>query len=386
MKIGIFGGTFNPPHIGHIKSALSAMRQLKLNKLFVVPAGIPPHKTLSADTPPAEMRLQMTRTAFEGPDMPGVSVLDYEIYGNEPGYTIDTVKRIRQEYANVELYLLVGTDMYLTLETWKESGELLKIVKPAVFFRFHDDKESVDKYSERVRELSGLRTRIITCKTIDISSSQLRGMLPQREGIGYIADTTYAYIVKHRLYGVKPDWDWLRAKAHSMLGAERVGHVKGCEEEALRLAERWGADMDDAREAAILHDITKKLTRDENIKLLRQHGIDVGELRPAEEKLLHSRTGAILAQSEFGSSQAVQDAIMWHTTGRAGMSLLEKLIYIADYIEPTRYFAGVNALRTLAYVDIDAAMRMGLEMSVEDMQARGIAPNATTFDALKSLK
>ena len=383
LKIGIFGGTFNPPHIGHVKSAMAAAEQLELDRLIIVPAGIPPHKAMPAGSPSAEMRLHMTRTAFE--EMHSAIVLDIEIYNTVPNYTVQTVSIIKQDYPNARLYLLTGTDMYLTLDMWKNSEELLKAITPIVFFRSAEDIEKITEYSQNLQNRNGVRTITVKNDVIDISSSQLRDMLPERKGIGYIADTTYAYIIANRLYGAKPDWEWLREQAYSMLNPARIPHVAGCEEEALRLAKRWNVDPDDAREAAILHDITKRLNLEENLRILEEHSVLIGKLELGEEKLLHSKSGAALAKTLFGVSDKVADAISWHTTGRAGMTDLDKIIYLADYIEPMRDFPGVEDLRAAAYADINKAVKIGLELSVQDMRERGITPNKITFEALNDL-
>ena len=384
MKIGVFGGTFNPPHIGHLSSSESAAGRLGLDRLIIVPAGVPPHKPLPDGTPSAEMRLHMTRIAFK--DAFNTDVSDIEIKSGKPGYTAHTVEGIKKDYPGAQIYLLVGTDMYLTLQTWKDSEKLLKAVTPAVFSRHAEDAEKIADYSLFLNKRYGTHTETIANRVVDISSSRLREMLPNREGAGYITDTTYSYIIKNRLYDAKPDWDWLRERAYSMLNPTRVPHVAGCEEEALRLARRWGVDLDDAREAAILHDITKKLVLEENVKILEEYGIPVGKLAFAEEKLLHSKSGAVLAKTLFGVSGEVYDAIMSHTTGKPGMSDLDKVIYLADYIEPERDFPGIEDLRAAAYNDINNAMIMGLEMSVQDMRERGITPNRATFDALNDIR
>jgi len=140
------------------------------------------------------------------------------------------------------------------------------------------------------------------------------------------------------------------------------------------------------REAAILHDITKKFGLDAHVRILEDHGVPVGKLKFAEEKLLHAKSGAALAKAVFGVSDAVAESIKWHTTGRAGMSTLEKVLYLADYIEATRDFPGVDDLRRLSNEDINKAMIMGLELTVSDVQARGIAPDKATLDALSDLK
>jgi len=314
-----------------------------------------------------------------------VIVSDMEIMKTGPNYTIDTVTELRSVYPDDELFLLMGTDMYLTLETWRNSEALLGQVSPAVFSRSSDDLLKIAGQAQALGERYGVNTETVVNKVIDISSSRLRDMLPRREGFGYITDTIYSYIIRNRLYGAKPDWDWMRARSYSMLKPSRIPHVAGCEAEALRLAERWGVDPDEAREAAILHDITKKLTLEENHEILAGFGITAGAPENAAEKLLHSQTGALLAKAEFGTSESIAQAILWHTTGKAEMSELEKIIYIADYIEPNRDFDGVGDLRKLAFENLNDAMIMGLEMSVNDMENRGINPNRATFEALYDL-
>jgi len=383
MKIGIFGGTFNPPHIGHVLSAMTASNQLELDLLLVVPSGVPPHKPLPEGTPSADIRLFLTMMAFWNVDRTIVS--NIEVKNPLPSYAIDTVAAIEQMFPAAELFLLVGTDMFLTLETWKDYEKLLSTATPAVFFRSPDDRERIKDYTGVIHDRYGVDSRTVINNVVQVSSSELRKMLTKREGVRYITDTNYSYIIKNKLYGAKPNWDWLRGRAYSMLDPERIPHVGGCEEEALKLAERWGARLDDAREAAILHDITKRFGAYENIRILEDRGIIVGDLEHAGEKLLHPKSGAILAKEVFGVSDAVADAIKWHTTGRAGMSLLEKVIYVADYIEPTRDFSGVEAMRELAYENLDAAVKMGLQMTIEDISSRGIAPNHTTIDALDDI-
>jgi len=356
MRIGIFGGSFNPPHTGHVRAAIDAVSRNNIDLLIVIPAGTPPHKTLPENSPDAQARFLMTKNAFDSYD--NVKISDIEIFNKSPSYTIDTVRKIRNVYPGSELLLLVGSDMFETLSSWKDSDELLKLITPVFLSR----------------------------ETVDISSSRLREMLPLRKGNEFLSGSNYAYIIKHRLYNAKPNWDWLREQAHLQLNPLRIPHVDACEAEVQLLAKHWGVDADDAREAAILHDITKKLDFSQNMCIIAEHGKDFNNIKKHEEKLLHSITGALLAKSEYGVSDNVASAIKWHTTGKSQMSMLEKIVYIADYIEATRDFPGVDNLRRLAYDDIDKAMVTGLEMTVSDLTARGIVPNASTFEALQDLK
>lgn len=138
--------------------------------------------------------------------------------------------------------------------------------------------------------------------------------------------------------------------------------------------------------AALLHDCTKKLEMDEQLFLCAQYGIELDELERQALKLLHAKTGAAVARDVFGVDDEIYSAIFWHTTGCANMTLLEKIMYLADYIEPTRDFPGVDKLRQVCYDSLDAGLRLGLEMTVEEMAQRGNPVHHATLEALKYLK
>jgi len=384
VRVGIFGGTFNPPHIGHVESAKTAAAALNLDILVVIPVGVPPHKAFPEGSPSADIRLQMSQNTFGV--LPKTVVSDIESKNLRPSFTVDTVEVLSQIYHNAELYLLMGTDMYLSIETWKNFKSFLKNITPAVFSRNEDDRQKISAHSAYLRETYNTETETVSNDVIPISSSEIREMLPKRGGVRYITDTNYAYIISNRLYNAQPDWQWLRNKAHAMLEPNRVPHVASCETEAVKLAERWGVDADCAREAAILHDITKIFDVSEHIKTLEDNGITIEPMTKDEEKLLHARSGAVLAKVIFGAPDEVVEAIRWHTTGKAGMSELSKVLYLADYIESTRDFPGVQELRELAYKDINEAMVLGLEMTVSDVESRGIIPDEDTLGAITDLK
>lgn len=109
--------------------------------------------------------------------------------------------------------------------------------------------------------------------------------------------------------------------------------------------------------------------------------MELDELEQKAVKLLHSKTGACIAREVFGQPQAVYDAIFWHTTGKADMTTLEKVLYIADYMEPNRDFDGVERLRHLAYTDLDKAMLLGVEMTIQEMQQRQVPIHTNTLQA-----
>ena len=122
------------------------------------------------------------------------------------------------------------------------------------------------------------------------------------------------------------------------------------------------------------------------MQICDEYGIVLDTLERESVKLLHAKTGACMAKYLYGQPEEVFWAIFWHTTGKADMALLEKVIYLADYMEPNRDFPGVDDLRRLSYEDIDKALLMGLEMSVEDLNERGVPIHKNTQEALDWLK
>ncbi len=187
------------------------------------------------------------------------------------------------------------------------------------------------------------------------------------------------------IYTVK-DLPRLREEAYAMLKKKRVDHVKGCEKEAMKLAMRFGADPDKAAVAAILHDITKSLDLTNQLILCDRYGIICDDIEKNSVSLLHSKTGACRARELFDIEQPVFDAIWWHTTGKPDMSLLEKVIYMADYIEPTRDFDGIGKLRDAARKDLDFAMALGLKMSIDEIISRNLPLHHNTADAFEFYK
>ena len=384
LKIGIFGGTFDPPHKGHSTAAQAAVDSLCLDKLLVIPDAQPPHKRLPVDAPEATVRLEMTKLAMA--DVDKVLVSDIELARGGRSYTVDTVRQIKEKYPDAKLCLLMGTDMFFCFESWKDFKEIFKMASLAVFARRGGEEEQLHRFAHELNRKYGAKVKVIPNDAIEISSTDLRSLLRLRRGREYLDDAVYGQIIKGRLYGARPEFQWLRERAYAMLAPSRIAHVKGCEDEADCLARRWGADPQKASEAAILHDVTKKENLAAQLRLCEKYGIIPDSVEAHEGKLLHSKTGAAIARFEFGCDDEVCGAICWHTTGRPDMTLLEKVIYMADYIEPTRDFPGVEELRRLAYNDLDMAMEMGFEMSVQDMSERGITPHENTLKALEYIK
>ena len=391
MRIGIYGGSFNPPHLGHLAAARAAMAALGLDRLVFVPAGVPPHKELAPGSPGLEQRLEMTGIAADQLLMPGaVEVWDTELHREGKSYTADTLEEAAARWPGDELWLLMGTDMFLTLHQWREPGRILELAGVCAFGRTEADGEAVfAPQREFLRKTyQGARIATITVPgLVDVSSTRLRELLARGEGRDFLPEAVYGYILREKLYGTHADLkrlglDELRCVSYSMVYAKRLAHIRGCEEEAARLARRWGADEGRMRRAAILHDCTKYLTVREHLDICEKYGVELCPLERSTDKLLHAKSGAALAKYVFGFGD-IYDAILYHTTARAGMSLEEKILYIADYMEPNRAFPEVGELRRLAYTDLDAAVGMGTSLSVQEMVRRDKELHHDTRDAFE---
>ena len=378
MKILIYGGGFNPPHLGH-RAALKAGRKALCPDLtLVIPDGNPPHKPFPAHSPGSEERLKLSKLCFG--TLAKTKVLDMAMRRDGPCYMVDTVTELREQYPGDELILLLGSDMLLSFHTWYRSEELMRQCTLAALCRGPGEREALLSKAEEL-EGRGARVILLDHEPVEISSSRLRQLLPERGGAEFLQDRVYREIIRCRLYGAKPDLDWLQQQMKELVKKKRQSHVLGCAETARMLAEHWGEDPDDAAEAGLLHDCSKRWKEEEQLAYCKKMGIELDEGERQNPQLLHARTGAVLARKLFGVPQPIEDAIRWHTTGKPDMNRLEKILYLADMIEPNRDFPGVEELRELAVQDLDRCMAHALKMSVRNIQERGLTVYKDTLDA-----
>ena len=384
-RIGIYGGSFNPPHIGHIQAAKQAVEALKLHKLLVIPAGVAPHKQMPGNSPTPQQRLDMLRLTLA--DCPEIAVSDLELKREGPSYTYETVLQLRKMYPDACLILFMGTDMFLSVETWKHPEIILENATLGVFYRGDKGEAQAIEAKKAQLEQQGAKVELVRNAVIPISSTQMRRLLIFRCAGAFLPEGVLDYIREHRLYDTRSDWknlpmDRLEQVVVSLLKPNRVAHVLGCRDTAVELAKRWGADETDAARAGILHDITKAIDGPLQLTLCEAYGKILSDFSRRYPKTLHALTGSMVAQRIFGENEAVVSAIEHHTTGKADMSLLEKIIYVADYMEPNRNFPGVEKLRQLAFSDIDAALKLGLEMTLEHLKRQGAEVSPASREAL----
>lgn len=385
-RIGIYGGTFNPPHIGHMQAAKQAVKALGLSRLFMVPAYAPPHKAvLPEHSPTARQRLEMLRIAAAG--CPQIAVSDMELRREGISYSCETVKAMKAQFPGAELVLLMGTDMFLSFDTWMHPEEIVKNASLGVFYRGDKGEQPAIAKKKAEMEVQGVTVYLVRNEVIPISSTQMRRLLAFRCAGEFLPEGVLDYIRENRLYNTRAAWKNLPMEALepiviSLLNPNRVRHVLGCRDTAVALAKRWSADVNDAARAGILHDITKAIDGPLQLTLCDAYGKLLDDFSKRYPRTLHALTGSMVAQRIFGENENVVSAIEFHTTGRANMSLLEKIIYVADYMEPNRDFPGVEQLRELAFTDLDAALKLGLEMTLEHLKEQGAEVSPASRDAL----
>ncbi len=384
MKIAIYGGSFNPPHIGHAEAARTACEVLKPDKFLIIPTNTPPHKELEENSPTPAQRLELCRLAFA--DIPGAEVSELELRREGKSYTADTVDSLRKEYPGAEICIVMGTDMFLSFKTWYRWQYMLECCTLAVLSREDFDRREIERFKEELERENDAKVIVIPHTPLPMSSTEIRAKLRLGLGAEELAQPVYACIIRNGFYDAKPALPWLRQMVMPYLDEKRIAHVTGVESQAVMLAMHWGEDPDKAAVAGILHDITKAQGKEKQLKLCEKYGIILEQAERDNPALLHARTGAALSRDLFGISDEIYSAIRWHTTGRPDMTRLEKIIYLADYTEPTRDFEGVEELRALSFEDLDRAMALGLEMSIEDLTERGKPIFHDTMDAFNWYK
>jgi nicotinate-nucleotide adenylyltransferase len=198
VRIGILGGTFNPPHLGHLVCAQEAYLQLRLARVMLIPARIPPHKPVDEE-PGVEHRLEMCRLAVSG-DEERFEVSDVEARRAGPSYTVDTLEELHSRKPDSELFLIVGADVAVGFPSWREPERVLSLATLAVAERPGTGRRAVEQALGQVR--GGEQARFFDMPEIGISSTMLRHRARAGEPTRYLVpDAVRSYIDRHQLYG-----------------------------------------------------------------------------------------------------------------------------------------------------------------------------------------
>ena len=206
MRRVVYGGTFNPPHLGHIQAVCSVSNALKPDKLLIMPTFLAPHKEMSGDTPPPEERMELCRLAFG--ELPGVEVSDLEMRRTGKSYTSDTILELKAMYPGDELMFVMGTDMILSLETWHAPEVILENAALAVLLRGDPADGQVPTHIEHLKQRYGGTITLVEAPVYPASSTELREALKRAGGRELLSDEVYARIIKRRDYGAKAALSW----------------------------------------------------------------------------------------------------------------------------------------------------------------------------------
>ncbi len=358
-KIGILGGTFNPIHKGHIEIAKRAREQYGLDRVIFLTSGNPPHKQ-GMQILDAKIRHIMVKRAIAEYD--GFYACDWEVNRGEYSYTQDALLHFKEVYPGDDIYFIIGGDSLRDFNKWHNPQEILKLCTLLVYER---NGGSAD--FDVALPVSG--------EKIDISSSEIREKI--RNGIsvkGVLPDSVYEFIKRYNIYRYVPDFE---AKLKTMITPERFLHSIGVRDTAVHLAALHGADEKKAEIAGLLHDNAKNM--DNQYERCRELEVPLDEYEQKIPALVHAKLGAETAKCEFGISDAeIIGAIRWHTVGRPDMTLLEKIVFVADLIEPNRKFTDIEGIRKIAEKNLDEALFECVEATIKVNKMRGapIHPNA----------
>lgn len=370
-KIGVFGGSFNPVHNGHLMLARHAAEQIGIDRVLLVIDRIPPHKTL-AEGASDEQRLEILRIAAEGDPLFEIETM--ELYREGPSYTVDTLRELKTKYPDTELFFFMGSDMLNSFHTWRMPETIAKLATLVCTVRTGQSGGEAES-AAFLHAQFGAKV-IILDEVSSLSSTQVREAIADAKPItGMLPAKAEHYIYLNGCYepkALQPMYERL----HRELKPQRMEHTAYVMQTAIELAARFGANPVKARLAGLLHDCAKYLSAD---KLLT-----FADTEPPMPPVLHAPAGAAYAKEVYGvNDEEVLRAIRLHTTGDADMTLLDKIIYLADMIEPSRDFPGVEDIRNADTVD--DMMRLALSRSICYIKEKGNPIHPATIRALNDL-
>lgn len=378
MKIGLMGGTFDPPHKAHIQMARCAMTEYKLDRVMFMTGGNPPHKKTGTA---ASIRHHMVKLAIGGNEK--FFACDYEINKEGYSYTSDTLRFLNSSYPDDTFYFIIGGDSFEAFLSWHEPMDILSRCTILVYSRNgHPTDDEISAFNERYKA----NVNLIHAEAVDISSTEIRNEISAGMDMSeYLDKNVWEYIKRNSLYVCRRES--MEEHLKQILKPARYEHSIGVASTAVAMAGIYGADAKKAYIAGLLHDCAKNLTAEESAVKCEDLDVELDEYEKNQPQLIHAKIGAELVKSEFGvDDEEISSAIRWHTLGRSGMSVLEKIIYVADMIEPTRDFPGVEMLRKKAYENLDSAVLACAEKTIEFNEKKSIRVHPNAYKIRDELK
>ncbi len=354
MRIALFGGSFDPIHNEHLRLIAAAQKFLALDRVFVIPSALAPHKRFGA-VATGEDRLKMCKIALAGLEFAEAS--DFELSEGGTSYTHLTCRSFRARFPEASLYFLVGADMLENFFSWKCPEAILEDAQLVACGR---GGVAVAPLHEKFRARFHKDFLELPFTGEEVSSQNVRLALAFGKPVDAIPPAVAEYIAERGLYRSP-----VIPAALALEKEERREHSYRVAKMAIARARSAKISEEKALLAAALHDCGKYVPL--TSPLLQ--GFRAPDDVPAP--VLHQYTGAYLAEHEFHvEDDEILDAIRYHSSGKEGMSPLGKLIYLSDLLEEGRAFAGVEELRALFWRDLDECMLAALEHQLEYLKSR----------------
>ena len=337
MRVALYGGSFNPPHRGHERALCALMEETKPDRVFVIPAGAPPHKKIEC-APPAELRLRLCREAFL-PLSEKIEVWDGELFSGKVNYTSETVRFFRERFPGDEILFLTGTDMFLSFDTWHRADYLFENLVIVCMPRDEETDAILKKKAYYEAEFHA-KILLLSEKPIIISSSEVRKEIERFGSSAALSPAVNECVALNFLYGAGRDETKRRILSilREKLPPERVRHTLSVERECVRLCRYLGREdlICGMSRAALLHDLFRHSSPEEQTAYLRSAGKTAPRDLLDPPVLLHGFTASVFAEKEFALPPEYARAIRFHTTGCRDMALCDQILYLADGIEETR--------------------------------------------------
>ena len=361
----LYGGTFNPIHRGHLEICLRAREAVGAGEVLLMPAALPPHKT-PGELAPDRDRLAMCALAAEPYGF--ITVDDYEIRRGGRSYTVDTLRHLTAVRPGEKFWLLMGTDMFLTFTQWRDWRLIGELASLLVASREEEDREKL-LAQQAALAAEGVSSTLLGNLPLPLSSTEVRREIRLTGWSAGVVPPVMDYIRRRGLYQHDSgDLAYLREYIRPLMTDYRYRHSLGVEKQAARMAERFGADVHKASVAGILHDVCKDLPKGALLQNILESGIINGIDFAASPQLIHGYAGALYLQTHLDiHDPEIIDAVRYHTTARAGMSLLETIVYLADLTSEDREYADVAEMRRLCDTDLAGAMVRALTHTVGEL-------------------
>ncbi len=388
QRIALFGGTFDPIHNGHLVVARELAARLALDRVLIMPTFVPPHK-IKTEMASAVDRLEMCRLACA--PYPELTVSDLEINRRGASFTVLTLEQLHRQMPEAELFLFVGADMFLTLGSWHRFADIAALATLCAVPREGVPAAALRDHAAQL-EAQGARCVIEDIDTPRISSTVIRERVRRGEPLdGLVPPTVAAYIDAGQVYAAQRTYsdpeeqycDILRGR----LTPKRYRHSLAVADQAEYLARKYGADPAKARTAGLLHDILKDTDGDSQLQIFKDFGILLDAVEQQAPKLWHAHAGAVFLEHILGITDPdILLPIRYHTTGRAGMSLQEIILYLADFTSADREYPDVDVMRELTERSIDEAMRYALKYTIDDLRERSLPVHPDTLACYEHYK